>query len=82
MNFTLIQPQSEGEYQRKLCQVIIQSVSPETANLANLELKGHAVKVNSQLLVLCQLKSVNGVKMICSVPEAKFTAIEKKDIEK
>lgn len=48
----------------------------------NLELKGHAVKVNSQLLVLCRLKSVHVVKIICFVPEAKFTAILKKDIEK
>lgn len=48
----------------------------------NLELKGHAVKVNSQLLVLCWLKAVHVVIMMCSVPEAKFTAIQKKDVEK
>lgn len=40
------------------------------------------MKVKSQLLVFCQLKSVHVVKIICSVPEAKFTAIQKKDIEK
>lgn len=48
----------------------------------NLELKGHAVKVISRLLVLCWLKAVHVVKMMCSVPEAKFTAVQKKDIEK
>lgn len=52
------------------------------SKFSNFKLKGHAVKVNSQLLVLCQLKSVPGVKIISSVPEVKFTAIRKKDIEK